>query len=421
MAGDPVAGESMVFAPTVGDHRASHPRAGLRTRGHPAALTAVARAIALERPPHALLLVGAGGIGKTTLALDLAAGLLCLDPDPTLRPCRACAGCRKVDHGNHPDLHRLAPEGAGEQIRLAQIQRLSADLSLLPMEGRWRVAIIEAAHRLNPDAQNALLKTLEEPVGFACIILAADDPAALLPTVQSRTARLRMGIVPATDVAALLVEHGSLDPSRASAVARASGGRPGLALGLAADPTAVLAAERLARSLLDLTHADRRRRLALVSSLLADAAVLDAAIRGATTPETAGVAPETAPAPAESGGTATRGRAKRAAPARPSRGGPGSSGRVAPAERRRAAIRVLITWREVGRDLAVVCRGGAAEVRHMELLEALRSAAAAVDDAQLLVFLERLDGLVAAIEAYANPELALDALVLAWPSAVPAA
>lgn len=391
--------------------------AGFRTRGHPAALKAVARAVALERPPHALLLVGSNGIGKTTLALDLAAGLLCLDPDPLARPCRSCPGCRKVDHGNHPDLHWLGPEGAGEQIRLAQVQRLSADLSLLPMEGRWRVAIIEAAHRLNPDAQNALLKTLEEPVGFACIILAADDPAPLLPTVESRAARLRMGPVPRADVAALLVERELLDASRASGVARASGGRPGMALGMAGDPAAVVAAERLARSLLELTHADRRRRLAVVGDLLADAAVLDAAVRGGTT--------DPASEPGEvalATGAARRmpSRTARATPVRASRssragGGPG--GRAAPAERRRSAIRVLLTWREVGRDLAVVCRGGAAEVRHMELLEGLRAAAAGMDEGQLLRFLERLDGLIAAIEAYANPELALDALALAWPRA----
>jgi len=372
---------------------------GFRTRGHPAALSAVARAVALERPAHALLLAGSGGVGKTTLALDLAAGLLCRDEDPSARPCRTCPGCRKVEHGNHPDLHRLAPDGAGEQIRLGQVQRLSADLSLLPMEGRWRVALIEAAHRLNPDAQNALLKTLEEPVGFACIILAADDPAALLPTVVSRAARLRLGPVLVADIAALLVERGSLDASRATAVARASGGRPGLALSLAADPDAVLAADRLSRQLLDLTHADRRRRLALVSDLLADAALLDGAVRGK--PQA-----EDAPRPAS-----------RRAP----RPGIGAGGRAAPAERRRAAIRVLLTWREVGRDLAVVCRGGAVEVRNPSLLDELRAAAAGIDEAALLDFLERLDGLAAAIEAYANPELALDALVLAWPRAARAA
>ena len=163
----------------------------LLTRGHPLALTAVRRAITRGRAPHAILLVGPQAVGKTTLAMDLAAGLLCIAPDPHARPCRVCPGCRKVEHGNHPDLHRLTPEGAGDQIRIGQVQALVTELALLPMEGRVRVAIIEAAHRLNPDAQNALLKTLEEPVGEACIVLCADDPATILPTVASRSARFR--------------------------------------------------------------------------------------------------------------------------------------------------------------------------------------------------------------------------------------
>ena len=124
------------------------------------------------------------GSARQRLARDLAAGLLCTDPDPAARPCRTCAACRKLEHGNHPDLHLLEPEGAGQQIRVAQVQALAADLSLLPLEGRYRVAIIEHANRLNQDAQNALLKTLEEPPARVCLILAADDSTTLLPTVE---------------------------------------------------------------------------------------------------------------------------------------------------------------------------------------------------------------------------------------------
>ena len=147
-----------------------------------------------ENPPHALL-VGPRRVGKTTLALDLAAGLLCLAEDPPQRPCRACAACRKVEHGNHPDVHRIAPEGAGEQIRLGQVQALIAELALLPLEGRFRVAIVAAAQRLNPDAQNALLKTLEEPpAARPASSSAADDAHAPAPTPSvSRCARLRLG------------------------------------------------------------------------------------------------------------------------------------------------------------------------------------------------------------------------------------
>src|SRR3954471_19000745 len=167
----------------------------LLTRGNPAALRLVERAIENGRPPHALLLAGPEGVGKTTLAFDLAAGLLCLAPNSPDGPCRECAACRKVAHGNHPDLHRLAPEGAGQQIRIGQVQQLSSELALLPLEGRFRIAIVEKAHRLNDDAQNALLKTLEEPPAAVVIVLAADDAAKLLPTVVSRCTRVRLGPV----------------------------------------------------------------------------------------------------------------------------------------------------------------------------------------------------------------------------------
>ena len=88
---------------------------GARTRGHPAALAAVA-AMIRGGAPHAVLLVGTTGIGKTTLALDLAAGLLCTADDVADRPCGACRACRLVASGSHPDLHRLGPEGPGRQV-----------------------------------------------------------------------------------------------------------------------------------------------------------------------------------------------------------------------------------------------------------------------------------------------------------------
>ena len=355
------------------------------THGHAGPLGAVAGFIHGERPPHALLIVGPRGVGKTTLALDLAAGLQCGAADPFARPCRACAACHKVAAGNHPDLHLVEPEGAGEQIRISQVQQLVSDLALTAMEGRFRVAIVTAAHRLNPDAQNALLKTLEEPGPATCLVLCADDAAPLLPTVLSRAVRLRMAALPIETLTRLLVEEGWAEASQARALALAASGRPGIARALSGRPEALLARARIGRTLLGLVTADRRTRLGAAASLIAEAASVDAAMRGTVAPTAA---------------------------------------RLEPAERRRAVLVCIDAWRELGRDLAVAASATddhGQGLRDLDQLEDLLALGPVTDRTALRAFLDRLDRLMYAIEGYANPELTLDHLLLAWPrSAGPA-
>jgi len=353
--------------------------AEFRTRGHPAALAVVRRAIVSDRPPHALLLVGPAQVGKTTLALDLASGLLCLADSSADRPCRTCVACRKVEHANHPDLHLVAPDGAGGQIRLAQAQGLIAALALLPLEGRFRVAIVEQAQRLNPDAQNALLKTLEEPPARVCLILAADESGSLLSTLVSRCARLRLGPVFPDALAGILAEQAGLDAAQSAVLARTTGGRPGAALALARQPDVLVARARLARTLLALLPASRRQRLAAVPGLLDDGAAL-------------------AGPPARRTASAAR----------------------APAERRAALAQLLAVWRDVARDLAVAVHGGRDALRQPDLLDELDRVAGAIAPAGLASFLVRLDDMERALESYANPELMLDGLLLAWPHAASA-
>ena len=245
------------------------------TRGQPAALAAVEHMLD-SGVPQVLLLIGPAAIGKTTLALDLAAGLLCVAADGVPRPCRSCRACRLVAAGTHQDLHRLAPEGSGRQVRIGDpsdpepgtVRHLIHEMARLPVEGRHRVAIIEGAHRLNEDAQNALLKTLEEPPAGATLVLCADEPERLLPTLRSRAATLRLGPLGIRSIEGLLGERG-VDPPRAARLARLAGGRPGRALAYAASPVAVAAREEISRSLLDLLSESRSRRLAVIRELLA--------------------------------------------------------------------------------------------------------------------------------------------------------
>ncbi len=424
--------------------------AKLFTRGHDRAVSAV-RSMINGRVPHALLIGGPSGIGKTTLALDLAAGLLCDDPDRTLRPCRACRGCRLVERGRHPDVHRLLPSGAGDQIRIGArdraedgtVRRLAADLVLMPVEGGARVAIVERADRLTDDAQTALLKTLEEPPAGVTIILCADDEDRLLPTVRSRCARLRLGPVATRDVEAILAEGGAADPPLAARLARIAGGRPGAARTLARAPAALAARDEIARTLLDLLEAPVASRLGAARDLSARATELTRAIDRA-------VAADPGDGPGTGAGSTRGGRASKARPvalrasvAASALDGPDGSAEVADtsdgeaaevgevdaggvrgaapaAERRRAAGIVIALWREVARDLLVVGLGDERHVRDPGLLDDYRAAAARPNhavgsaSAHLADQLRRLDAAGELLEANVRPELILDSLLLHW-------
>jgi len=428
----------------------------LLTRGHPAAVAAIAAMIA-GPVPHALLIAGPAGIGKTTLAGDLAAGLLCDEADPAARPCRVCRGCRLVDSGGHADLHRLVPGGAGDQIRIGDraepepgtIRRLISELALLPVEGGARVAIVERAERLNEEAQSALLKTLEEPPAGVTIILCVEREDQLLPTVRSRCVRLRLGPVGTRDIEAILGEQGVADASTASRLARLASGRPGLARAWALAPEAVAARAEIVRSILDLLTAPTARRLAAIRELIARAADVERAlakrnVNGASAetttkggrPRRKTAASGAARAPSSvavaktdglaAGGAGATGEVDAAGDAGDGAGGgvPGSGDdgdtdeprdtRAPASERRRAATTLVAIWRDVARDLAVAGLGDERLVGDAGLLDELR-AAAGIPTGELAAFLERLDRSGELIEANASPELVLDVLVLSWP------
>ncbi len=215
--------------------------------GQERAVAALAGALATGRAAHAYLLVGPEHVGKHTLALKLAQALNCEGEEPSfdkLRtgPCDGCEPCRRIAAGIHADVQTLTVEEAEEEderrkgIHVSQIRELQRVTSLKPFQGRSRVVIIDPADEMNVSAQNAFLKTLEEPPPQVVFVLVTADESRLLPTIRSRCRRLELRLPSVADVEVALRER-DVDEERARLLGRLSAGRVGWALEVAADPS----------------------------------------------------------------------------------------------------------------------------------------------------------------------------------------
>lgn len=158
--------------------------------GHEDVVRHLQNAIRTEKVSHAYLIGGARGSGKRLLATVFAMTLQCREHGTD--PCQTCPSCRKIQSGNHPDVIYVThekPNSIGiDDIR----EQLIGDISIRPYESRYKIYIVDDASKLTLQAQNALLKTIEEPPAYAVIILLADNPDILLPTITSRCVRLNL-------------------------------------------------------------------------------------------------------------------------------------------------------------------------------------------------------------------------------------
>ncbi|MGI9246871.1 MAG: DNA polymerase III subunit delta' [Steroidobacteraceae bacterium] len=158
-----------------------------------AAQERVGGAIAAGRLPHGLLLQGPAGVGKERFASAFAAALFCTDRAAgRFEPCRACPDCQLSLAGTHPDLHWIRPLEDKKTVGVDQVREACADLAMTSMRRGYRVAILVPAERMTTQAQNALLKTLEEPAPRTVLMLVAARPSVLLPTLRSRCQRVEI-------------------------------------------------------------------------------------------------------------------------------------------------------------------------------------------------------------------------------------
>ena len=198
----------------------------------PALISHLRETFGAGRVYHAYVFTGPEGVGKRTAARLCAQALFCR-AEPGARPCGVCAGCRQFAEG-HPDVYRLeVPEGK-TQIPVTSVRDLTAALSDRPFSGGWRAVLIEDAERMNASAQNALLKTLEEPPEGTVFLLTVRALGALLPTVVSRCQVVRFAPLPEETIRAELVRRGAQE-NDARWIAEISEGSLGKALGCMAD------------------------------------------------------------------------------------------------------------------------------------------------------------------------------------------
>lgn len=213
--------------------------------GHEQAVSFLIQAVRSGHLHHAYLFVGPAGIGRTTLARVFAQALLC-EASSGERPCGRCRACARVARDVHPDVTRVALDSdrtEGKLLSIDRIRELRTSLALRPLEGAWRIAIIDDAERLSRDAADALLKTLEEPPSYAVLVLIAEQAEALPETIRSRCQIVRLAPLPVTLVERALRERG-LEAARAASLARSTRGRIALALRLASDESALTRRER---------------------------------------------------------------------------------------------------------------------------------------------------------------------------------
>lgn len=247
--------------------------------GNEQARTLLERALDGERLRHAYLLHGPAEVGKLTLALAFAQALLCQRRQPgEADACGECAACRKVAHGNHPDLAIIEPEKDRRWLKIEALHEAMRLATLAPAESAHRILIIPEADRIQERTANAFLKTLEEPPEGVVIILITTDAENVLPTILSRCQVIPLRLAPAAEIEAALRERWGVAPDAAARLAALANGRMGWAVRAHERPDEQAARERLVERIVELVGAAPDERMRIAVSLGADNAACRVAL-----------------------------------------------------------------------------------------------------------------------------------------------
>lgn len=323
-----------------------------RIYGHDWAVGQLQRAVLNARVRHAYLLIGAESVGKESLARAFAQALNCLHDDPTARPCGECRICQQIASGNHADVMYSQTDGTTGVLKIEEIRAITSRMALKPFDARYRVAIFRDFDHAQPRAQDALLKTLEEPPPHAVLILLAQSPEPILPTITSRSQVLPLRPVAAADIQRALIEaHGASD-EQAALLAGLSGGRIGWAIRALADET-LLEQRRAALDLLeDALGKNRAGRFSLAEDL---------------------------------------------------------------AKEKLALPPLLELWQSYWRDVLHLCAGSGVHIANADRADKLRRLAEMIGQEEAVNALHATQGLMKTLDSNANVRLALEVLFLDYP------
>lgn len=216
---------------------------------------------------HAYLLTGASGTGRRSLAIEFACAVNCLQPPAPGEFCGKCRMCSQIMKMQQADFSIVKAETEGGLIKVEQVRSLEHSLSLSPYEAKYRVALLLDFQRANANAQNALLKTLEEAPKQVILLLTADSAENLLPTIASRCEILRLRPTADETLKNALVTNWQMEAGQAKLFAHLANGRVGTALQFSKDPTLLEKRTLLLDDFYKLLSNMRRDRFAYVDSM----------------------------------------------------------------------------------------------------------------------------------------------------------
>ena len=221
-------------------------------------------AIRDKKPFHAYLFQGEEGVGKEALARTFAAGLQC-QSESADKPCKECVSCRQMESGNQPDVIWVTREKAS--LGVDEIRELCNTMDIKPFSSPYKIYLVPEAEKMTEAAQNALLKTIEEPPEYGIVILMTSNISALLPTIQSRCLTMEFRPLSTAVVESYVKEHCQVPDYQARASAAFAQGNLGKAMRYAKSEDFIERKDHIISLLRHVEQMDLSEMLAVIKDL----------------------------------------------------------------------------------------------------------------------------------------------------------